>query len=456
MYTNGSVINGKWEIVQRIGRGSHGTVYKAIDRTDNSQVAIKVEASEVRKKRLKDEHGIYRHMMGIIPQDLGHGVASPIYFEEKSDHKILVLELLGPSLLNLFNFQGCRFNLKTILMLFKGILLAIQKVHSTGVVHKDLKPANLCMGRGKNATSVHVIDYSVAKLYEDQDGAVNKFVGTTRYASASAHIGAAISRKDDLESICYVMMYLYKGRLPWSQQRNLSLAELNAYVREWKMKPLNEVCEEYPAFFKECLEYLRTIKFNDDPDYCLLIDIICKVMDKMNYVDDGLYEWFQRSDGSVIECSEENVNKRYDDIISYDQTPSPTPSNASNGTEKKQKQTEEDERSWGCENMKSESHEHEKSCIDGKSSVGMIDQPRTDECPIKTKDDRKHTSISSRRKMEKRHSFNVPSRPHLQGKVSSEDDDADENEDAKKKSVRGIRRIFDSLFKKNNQNKNNN
>lgn len=445
MYKKGSIINDKWEIVQRIGRGSHGIVYRAIDTKDKSQVAIKLESTEVRKKRLKDENAIYEHMTGFIPQDLRHGIASPIHFEEKTDHKILVLELLGPSLLNLFNFQGCRFNLKTILMLFKDILLAIQKVHSTGVVHRDLKPANLCMGRGKNATTVHVIDYSVAKLYEEQDVAVNKFVGTTRYASTSAHIGAAISRKDDLESICYIMMYLYKGRLPWSQHENLSLAELNAYVRDWKMRPLNEVCEEYPAFFKDCLEYLRRIKFNEDPEYCLLIAIICKLMEKMNYADDGVYEWFHRPDGSVIECSEDNVNKRYNDIISYDQTLSPTPSNGSDGSPKKKAQTEGDELSLECENKKSAALELQRSCIDETESAGMIDEARTDEFFIKTKDERRITFVSSR-KREKRHSFSAPRRSNLQGKVSSECGGAGETKNDKKKPVRRVRRLIGSLF----------
>lgn len=452
MLQKGDIIDDKWEIIQRIGRGSHGTVYRAVDKTDNSEVAIKVEASDVRKKRLQDEHELYEHMIGYAPKEARLGIARPLHYEERSDHKLLVLEFLGPSLLSIFNFQGCRFNLKTILMLFKGLLQSIQNVHRTGVVHRDLKPANLCMGRGRNAHVVHVIDYSVAKRYEEQEPMVNKFVGTTRYASTSAHIGASINRKDDLESICYIMMFLYKGRLPWSQKDNLSLAELNSYVRDWKMKPLQEVCEEYPSFFRDCLEYLRTIKFNEDPDYSILIGIVQNVMKKMNYVDDGVYEWFNRSDGSVMDCSEDNINKRYDDIISFDQTPSPTPSNGSGHSSTGKDQTEEHKLSLDDGTGNSASLDVERSFIGESKSTRMITETMTDEFLIKKKDKRRNSFGSSKNRGEG-NSFSALNRQLSERKPAPDGVASEKSGDVKKKPVHRLRRIIGALLKQKQSSK---
>ena len=77
------------------------------------------------------------------------------------------MDLLGPSIEDLFNFQKRKFTLKTTLMLGDQMLSRIEYIHSKGYLHRDLKPDNFLMGVGKKKTQVYAIDFGLAKKYKD-------------------------------------------------------------------------------------------------------------------------------------------------------------------------------------------------------------------------------------------------------------------------------------------------
>lgn len=133
----------------------------------------------------------------------------------------MVIELLGPSLEDLFTYCGRKLSLKTTLLLADQLIARIETMHKKGYIHRDLKPENILMGLEENASVLYLIDYGLAKKWKDHDGKHipmregKSLTGTARYASANTHLGLEQSRRDDLEGAGYVLLYMLKGELPW-------------------------------------------------------------------------------------------------------------------------------------------------------------------------------------------------------------------------------------------------
>jgi serine/threonine protein kinase len=152
----------------------------------------------------------------------GSGIANVKWCGVDGEENVLVIDLLGPSLEDLLVYCGRKFTLKTVLMLADQMITRIEFMHSKGYLHRDIKPDNFLMGLGRKANQVYIIDFGLAKRY--RDSTTNRHIpyrenknltGTARYASCNTHLGIEQSRRDDLESLGYVLLYFLRGSLPW-------------------------------------------------------------------------------------------------------------------------------------------------------------------------------------------------------------------------------------------------
>lgn len=210
------LVNGKYRLVRKIGSGSFGDIYLGINVSNGEELAVKLESSKARHAQLQYEGKLYKLLQG------GVGIPHIRWFGQERDYNVLVMDLLGPSLEDLFNFCGRRFTMKTVLMLADQMIGRVEYIHTKTFIHRDIKPDNFLMGIGRHCNKVYVIDFGLSKKYCDNHSRQHipyrddkNLTGTARYASINAHQGIEQSRRDDMESLGYVFMYFNRGSLPW-------------------------------------------------------------------------------------------------------------------------------------------------------------------------------------------------------------------------------------------------
>lgn len=287
----GTDIN-KYTVTRYIGSGSFGDVFEGRNKTTHDLVALKVPiqtSDRDGQRSLLEEAKIYKQIGN--PQQ---GVAN-MKVTTCKDRKIIVMDLLGPSLENLIT-KHKKFGLKTVIYLAIQLLDIIKYIHTSGYLHRDIKPDNFVIGYD-DVKKVFVIDFGLAKKYIKRNGdhidfnEKRKFCGTARYASIAAHQQCEQSRKDDLESIGYMLIYMYKGKLPWQGIKHKDKTERYRLIGEQKAKISEaELCDKMPKEFCVFLKYVRSLDFDEKPHYSALRKMFEKLYTSRNYKNDKL-EW---------------------------------------------------------------------------------------------------------------------------------------------------------------------
>ncbi|CAK9324713.1 unnamed protein product [Citrullus colocynthis] len=286
-------VGNKFKLGRKIGSGSFGEIYLGTNIQTNEEVAIKLENVKTKHPQLLYESKLYKILQG------GTGIPNVRWFGVEGDYNVLVIDLLGPSLEDLFNFCSRKLSLKTVLMLADQMINRVEFVHSKSFLHRDIKPDNFLMGLGRRANQVYAIDFGLAKKYRDTSThqhipyRENKnLTGTARYASMNTHLGIEQSRRDDLESLGYVLMYFLRGSLPWQGLKAGTKKQKYEKISEKKVSTsIEALCRGYPTEFASYFHYCRSLRFDDKPDYAYLKRLFRDLFIREGFQFDYVFDW---------------------------------------------------------------------------------------------------------------------------------------------------------------------
>ncbi|XP_041994619.1 casein kinase I-like isoform X2 [Salvia splendens] len=285
-------VGNKFRLGRKIGNGSFGEIHLGTNIQTNEDVAIKLESVRTRHPQLLYESKLYKLLQG------GTGIPNIKWFGVEGDYNVLVMDLLGSSLEDLFTFCSRKLSLKTVLMLADQMLNRLEFVHSKSFLHRDLKPDNFLMGLGRRANQVYAIDFGLAKKYRDSNHQhipyrENKnLTGTARFASINTHLGIEQSRRDDLESLGYVVMYFLRGSLPWQGLQAGNKKQKYDRISEKKVQTsIESLCRGYPTEFASYFHYCRSLRFEDKPDYSYLKRLFRDLFIREGFQFDYVFDW---------------------------------------------------------------------------------------------------------------------------------------------------------------------
>lgn len=284
---------GQFLVKKRIGAGSFGEIFLGEDSQTKEPVAIKLEPIKCRSPQLFYESKLY-----LI---LSSGVCIPHFhwYGTESNYNVLVIELLGKSLEDLFNMCNKKFSLKTVLMIVDQTLDCLEYLHNKNFIHRDIKPDNFMIGRGNANGQIFMIDFGLAKKYRDPKthehlryGTGKCLTGTARYASINALGGVEQSRRDDLEAMGYVWLYFMLGVLPWQGlQADSEKLKYEKILEVKKEADLNVLCKDLPHEFQQYIESVRGLGFEEEPHYAEYRAMFRNLFIREGYVYDYQYDW---------------------------------------------------------------------------------------------------------------------------------------------------------------------
>lgn len=286
-------IGDEYKILNSLGSGSFGIVYRVEclkGKHKGQMMAAKIEQSN-KKSRVKIEYKLYNKL------NPHNGIPKVYDYMTNKNSNILIMELLGLSLEDMFNKCNRKFKLSTVFELAIQIISLIQYLHNKKIIHRDIKPNNFLLG--SNNTQIYIMDFGLSKLYVDKYNHHIPFkdkrslVGTARYASTNIHFGIEPSRRDDIESIGYILIYFLKGVLPWQgikKKKNVTHDKHIEMIGEHKIcTSIDYLCKGLPQCFKDYLEYCHDMLFEDEPDYEYLKGLFIRDAKMLNIIPK--FEW---------------------------------------------------------------------------------------------------------------------------------------------------------------------
>jgi serine/threonine protein kinase len=266
-FEQNQLIANKYIIQEKIGNGSFGSIYKGINQRTKEKVAIKTELIEKETKLLKNESIIYQYLKDI------NGIPNVKWFGKDNKYYFMIIPLLGISLDNYKKNNS--ISLEFIINIGKQILNLLESIHGKGLIHRDIKPDNFLFGFDNQ---LYLIDFGFSKSYLKDNKHIlkketSRLIGSVNFASFHSHEHLELSRRDDLISLGYILIYLYYSDLDWSKISIFpNYEENNKKVLLYK-KEIILKCNLL-LFLKNFLEYTYQLSFEEEPNYNFLKKIL--------------------------------------------------------------------------------------------------------------------------------------------------------------------------------------
>ncbi|KAF8131081.1 kinase-like domain-containing protein [Boletus edulis] len=270
-------IDGRYRVERRLGSGSFATVYKAVNIINRRNYAIKLEplTDQTSQSSVEREADILKRLSQGTPV----GIPRVHWFGRESNFDVLVLDLLGPSLQDLISIRT-KFSALTIQFIGEQLLSRLQYIHSQGYIHGDVQPQNILTGVDHH--TIFLVDFGLSRPYCHL--ATGKHLpfrykcglnGTPAFTSINSHLGAEPGRRDDLESLVYVLIYLLSGTLPWLKVTRRKKPNLSAVLKHKCTTAVEQLCDEYQfPELSSMLLYARMLSFSETPNYEYLCSLL--------------------------------------------------------------------------------------------------------------------------------------------------------------------------------------
>ena len=308
----GQTIFNKYKLIRKLGQGSFGSIYQAQSKCSNKYYAVKLE--EMRQNQfVLEEESIFLSYLNCprIPKLKTFGYSGSLI--------ILVMELLGDSLDKIFDkLPSRKMSIRCVCNIAYQLLMIFEIIHNCNIIHRDIKPANVAIGFEGKSKFIYLLDFGLSKKYRSSKTKKhfpfvqgNKLIGNARYSSINALDGGTQSRRDDLESLGYLLLYLLLGRLPWQGHISHSKEDKYYKIREIKKNTTpEELCQGLPPQIQEYVEYTRNLEYETDPDYKYLKNLFLTILKHYNWEFDYYYDWDQVGlTGSEIKDKEKDTKK---------------------------------------------------------------------------------------------------------------------------------------------------
>ena len=256
------MIANKYSVIEKISEGSFGTILKGKNERTGELVAIKIESKTTLTPTLKTEAKIYQYLGKQV------GFSQLKWFGTNDKYNYLVVDLLGHSLTHSLTHTE-PINCITAIELGIQIIDRIETLHTKSLLHRDIKPDNFLFGLGNETNKLFLIDFGFCKRYEYhgkhiQQKTISSIVGSLNFVSLNIHNGLEPSRRDDVESCIYIIIYMYTGYLDWIKF-DTSRETMVKLKRELINNP------DIPFFISNLLQYIRLLDFDEMPDYKYII-----------------------------------------------------------------------------------------------------------------------------------------------------------------------------------------
>ena len=299
----------KYKILKKIGKGSFGLIYIGKNIKSNKYYAVKFESRNQTDQLLERESYLLYYLRGF-------GIPEMITYGHNSNYNILVQTLLGNSISYIFLRNNKRFTMKDCCMIGIQCLDRLEYIHSKQIIHRDIKPDNFLIGN-PDKSIIYIIDFGLGKKFMSSRTLKHvkftvskKWSGTSRFASANSLRGVAQSRRDDLESLCYTLLFLMKGNLPWDnvcgQNENEDI--LLIYKIKKYMKPellFMNLPKETAEFFRYC----KNLEFEKKPDYNYLRSLLLNILNYHNDKNDLNFSWINKTELSSYNIDKNKLRK---------------------------------------------------------------------------------------------------------------------------------------------------
>ena len=299
------IIFKKYEVKKKLGKSSTIDIYEGVSLEDNKPVLIKIEPKTSEKLYLETEaYNLYTFK--------GFGIPELIKLGKKNNNLILIESKKGRSLYDLFMENNRKFSLNEICLIGIQCIERLKFIHSKNYIHRNIKPENFVIGL-EDPHVIYLHNFYLCEKYRSSKTNLHakfkytkEIVGTERYGSVNALRGLRQGRRDDLESLCYMLIYFFLGKLPWQGISGDSESERHQKLLKEKKSFKIENYEQIPKDFCTLFNYVKNLKFEEEPKYSVMIKLLQNIRNENQCFSNVNLFWINKNN----ECKGANIKTK--------------------------------------------------------------------------------------------------------------------------------------------------